>query len=109
MYKSDNNKKSKEPIILKKSNRKGKRFFISMPEFGHSHHFGSDVGKTYIDGRTIKEKDAWIARHKEDKNWNNKHSGIYYSRHLLWGKFPDLKKNIKLLEKKDKVKIIDDI
>ena len=112
MYKSNKseNKKTKdEPIILKKSNRKGKRFFISMPEFGHSHHFGSDVGKTYIDGRTDKEKEAWIKRHKDDKNWNNRHSGIYYSRHLLWGKFRDLKKNVKELEKKDKVKIIIDI
>ena len=103
MYKSDNNKN----YILKKSKRKGKRFEIDMNDM--SHHFASDVGKTFIDGRTIKEKDAWIARHKNDKNWNDKHSGIYYSRHLLWGKFPDLKKNIKLLEKKDKVKIELDI
>ncbi len=109
MYKSDNNKKLKEPIILKKSNRKGKRFFISMPEFGHSHHFGSDVGKTYIDGRTDKEKDAWIARHKSDKGWNDKHSGIFFSRHLLWGKHKDLKKNVKELEKLLNVKIKIDI
>ncbi len=103
MYKSDNNKK----YILKKSKRKGKRFEIDMGEM--SHHFGSDVGKTYIDNRTDKEKDAWIKRHKDDKNWNNKHSGIYYSRHLLWGKHKDLKKNVKELEKKDKVKITIDI
>jgi hypothetical protein len=37
---------------LKKSGRKGKRFLIDMPDFGHKHHFGSDVGKTYIDSRT---------------------------------------------------------
>ena len=103
MYKSDNNKN----YILKKSKRKGKRFEIDMGDM--SHHFASDVGKTYIDGRTDKEKQNWEARHKSDKNWNNKHSGIYYSRYLLWGKFPDLKKNIKLLEKKDKVKIELDI
>lgn len=109
MYKSDNNKKLKEPIILKKSNRKGKRFFISMPQFNHSHHFGSKDGKTYIDGRTDKEKENWEARHKTNKNWNNKHSAIYYSRYLLWGKHKDLKKNVKELEKKDKVKIIVDI
>ena len=105
MYKSD--KTDNKKYILKKSKRKGKRFEIDMGEM--SHHFGSDVGKTFIDGRTDKEKEAWIKRHKDDKNWNNKHSGIYYSRHLLWGKFPDLKKNIKELEKKDKVKITLDI
>ena len=103
MYKSDNNKN----YILKKSKRKGKRFLLDMGEM--SHHFGSDVGKTYIDGRTDKEKDAFIARHKSDKNWNNKHSGIFFSRHLLWGKFPDLKKNVKELEKLLKVKIELDI
>tara|TARA_R110002167_G_scaffold187948_1_gene389317 strand:- start:67 stop:360 length:294 start_codon:yes stop_codon:yes gene_type:complete len=92
-----------ETFILKKSNRKNKRFVIIMDKM--KHHFGSDVGKTFIDGRTEKEKQSWIARHKMDKGWNNKHSGIYYSRHLLWGKHTDLKKNIKDLEKLLNVKI----
>tara|TARA_R110000824_G_scaffold64670_1_gene168951 strand:- start:199 stop:492 length:294 start_codon:yes stop_codon:yes gene_type:complete len=92
-----------ETFILKKSNRKGKRFVIIMDKM--KHHFGSDVGKTFIDGRTEKEKQSWIARHRVNKNWDNKHSGIYYSRHLLWGKHTDLKKNIKDLEKLLNVKI----
>jgi len=91
--------------ILKKSGRKGKRFLIDMPSMGHKHHFGSDVGKTYIDSRTDKERDAWIARHKKDKNWDSKHSGIYYSRYLLWGKHKTLDENIKELEKKDNITI----
>ena len=91
-----------ETYILKKSDRKNKRFVIIMDNMKHD--FGSSVGKTFVDGRTEKEKQAWISRHKNDKNWNNKHSGIYYSRYLLWNT-PDLKKNIKLLEKKDNVKI----
>ena len=95
----------KEVYILKKSDRKGKRFVIIMETRGHKHHFGSDVGKTYIDGRTDRERDAWIARHRNDKGWDNHHSGIYYSRHLLWGESRDLKENIKTLEKKDNVKI----
>ena len=36
-----------DTYILKKSNRKGKRFVIIMQDM--KHHFGSDVGKTYID------------------------------------------------------------
>lgn len=91
-----------ETYILKKSDRKGKRFVIIMDNM--KHHFGSDVGKTFVDNRTEKEKDAWLKRHQVNKNWNNKHSSIYYSRHLLWNT-PDLKKNIKLLEKKDNIKI----
>ena len=99
----------KDLYILKKSGRKGKRYFISMPALGHAHHFGSDVGKTYIDGRTDREKAAWIARHEKDKGWDSRHSGIFYSRHLLWGKHRDLKKNVKDLEKLLNVKIKIDV
>ena len=92
-----------DTYLLKKSNRKGKRFVIIMQDM--KHHFGSDVGKTYIDHGNLKKKEAWIKRHGVNVNWNNKHSGIYYSRYLLWGKSKSLKENIKLLEKKDNVKI----
>lgn len=88
--------------VLRKSNKKGKRFEIIMGD--HSHHFGSDVGKTFIDGRSQKEKEAWIARHKNDKNWDNKHSGIFFSRFLLWNK-PSLKEAIKDYEKKHSIRI----
>tara|TARA_R110000772_G_scaffold97213_1_gene196381 strand:+ start:56 stop:346 length:291 start_codon:yes stop_codon:yes gene_type:complete len=91
-----------DTYLLKKSTRKGKRFVIIMEDM--KHHFGSDVGKTYIDHGDLKKKEAWIARHRVNVNWNNKHSGIYYSRHLLWEK-KSLKENIKLLEKKLNVKI----
>lgn len=93
-----------ETYILKKSDKKGKRFVIIMQDRGHRHNFGSDVGKTFIDGRTEKEKQNWIARHRVNKNWDNKHSSIYYSRMLLWTE-PTLKKAIKELEKKNKIKI----
>jgi len=92
----------KEVYILKKSDRKGKRFVIIMQ--GMKHHFGSDIGKTFIDGRTEKEKQNWVARHKKDKNWDNKHSGIFFSRYLLWTE-PTLKDAIKKLEKLLDVKI----
>lgn len=92
-----------ETYILKKSGNKGKRFVIIMDNM--KHHFGSDIGKTFVDNRTEKEKDAWIKRHQVNKNWNNKHSSIYFSRYLLWGKHKDLKKNIKDLEKLLNVKI----
>ena len=68
------------------------------------HHFGSDVGKTYIDHGDLKKKEAWIKRHQIDKGYNNKHSGIFYSKNLLW-ESKSLKENIKLLEKKLNVKI----
>lgn len=90
--------------ILKKSKRKGKRYEIEMPRYGHSHHFGSDVGETFIDHQDEKKKKAWIARHRLDKNFYNKHSGIYHSFKLLWTE-PTLKEAIKKYEKEHKVKI----
>jgi len=81
--------------------RKGKRFELEIN--GKFIHFGSDVAQTFINGRNESDKKAWMARHKVNKNWNNKKSGIYYSRHLLWGKFKNLEKNIKELEKKDNI------
>lgn len=97
--------KKENIYVLKKSGSKDKRFLIDMPTYGHKHHFGSSSGKTFVDSRTDKERDAWVARHKGDAGWNNKHSGIYYSRHLLWGKHKSLNENIKALEKKDNIKI----
>ena len=90
--------------ILEKSNRKGKRFVIIMPDEGHKHFFGSDVGKTYIDGRTDKEKSAWEARHSTNKNYNNRHSPVYWSKNLLWNK-KTLAESVRDMENKLNVKI----
>tara|TARA_Y100000356_G_C11235498_1_gene277565 strand:- start:666 stop:956 length:291 start_codon:yes stop_codon:yes gene_type:complete len=92
----------KKVYTLQKSNRKGKRYFINMGD--HGHHFGSKDGKTYIDHKNEDKKKAWKARHKEDKNYNSKHSGIYHSRKLLWEE-PTLDKAIKKYEKEHNVKI----
>jgi len=96
----------KKTYILSDSKKKGKRYKIDMGD--HSHHFASDVGKTYVDHQDPKKKLAWVARHRKDKNYNNKHSAIYHSRHLFWAK-PTLAQSIKLYEKKHKVNIINRI
>ena len=90
--------------ILTKSTRPTSEFKIDMGD--HSHHFGGKDAKTYVSGRNDKEKLAWIARHKNDKNWGNFHSGIFMSRSLLWGPYKTLAKNIKEYERKHNVKII---
>jgi len=116
MYKNKkNNEKAKKNkiVILEKSKKPDKRFKVTMKGFpnmeDHSHHFASKSGKTFIDSRSQKEKDAWFARHKKDKGFNSIHSGIYYSKNLLWGDNKSLSKNIKDLEKKLDAKIINKI
>jgi hypothetical protein len=110
-----NNQKSKKEkiIILEKSKKPNKRFKVTMKNFAnmkdHSHAFGAKDGKTFIDCRSEKEKKAWEARHKDDKGYNSKHAGIFYSRNLLWGETKSLKKNIDKLSKKLDAKIINKI
>jgi hypothetical protein len=90
--------------LLNKSDRKGKRFALKTPE-GKTLHFGSDVGRTFIDHGDMRKKLAWIARHKNDKGFNDPNAGIYYSRHLLWGEHDNIFANIKSLNKRDNVDI----
>ena len=89
-------------IILSKSKNKGKRLKVEMINFDrikdHTHHFGSDIGQTFIDHKDSKKRSKWIARHSVSKFWNNIHSPLFYSRILLW-ETPDLKKNIRILAK----------
>ena len=89
-------------IILSKSKNKGKRLKVEMINFDgikdHTHHFGSDIGQTFIDHKDHKKRSAWIARHSVSKFWDNIHSPLFYSRILLW-ETPDLKKNIRILAK----------
>ncbi len=88
---------------LQKSPRKFKRFRITF-EDNKFVDFGADGGKTFVEGRTEKERLAWVARHKGDKYYNDKRSGIYHSRMLLWNK-PKLRDAIKEYEKIHDVKI----
>jgi len=95
--------------ILEKSKRKSSEYKITMDSglsTEHVHHFGGKGAKTFVSSRTEKEKQNWINRHKKDKNYNQKHSGIYHARKLLWGPSKSLKKNIKIYEKEHNSKLI---
>lgn len=93
--------------ILKKSKRDDKRFVLIMEDIGHKHHFGLKGGKTFIDGRTEKERQNYIARHKVRENWNKSgiHTSGFWSRWILWNE-PTLQKSINDVEKRFNVKII---
>lgn len=88
---------------LRESPRKTKRYRLVFDDASYV-DFGSKNGMTFIDGRTEKERLAWIARHRKDKGYDDSTAGIYYSRFLLWTE-PTLKKAVRALEKKMKKKI----
>ena len=64
-------------------------------------------GKTFIDGRTEKERQNYIARHKVRENWNKSgiHTAGFWSRWILWNK-PTLQESINDVEKRFNIKII---
>lgn len=80
--------------LLEISNRKGKRFMITINKDGQKYkiHFGSwpFTNGTFIDHFDEKKRKAWQARHKEIKlstgepAYLNELSPEYYSWNLLW-------------------------
>lgn len=63
-------------------------------------HFGYAGSKTFLDHKDDKKKDAYIARHKVNENWNDPLSAGSLSFHLLWGKTTNLRENIALFKKR---------
>jgi hypothetical protein len=65
-------------------------------------HFGAKGSSTYIDHRDEKKKDAYIARHRVNENFNNPLTAGSLARFILWNKttlsasINDFKKRFKL-------------
>ncbi len=49
-------------------------------------HFGAKGSSTYIDHQDEKKKDAYIARHRVNENFNNPMTAGSLSRFILWNK-----------------------
>ena len=83
-------------LSIKPSDRKEKRYVAEFcqckgeskckPEERKKTHFGYKGGSTYIDHKDDKKKDAYIARHKVNENWNDPTSPGALARFILWNK-----------------------
>jgi hypothetical protein len=49
-------------------------------------HFGAKGSSTYIDHQDEKKKDAYIARHRVNENFNNPMTAGSLARFILWNK-----------------------
>jgi hypothetical protein len=79
-------------MLIQKSTRKGKRF-MAIFKNGKTVHFGSAVGKTYIDeGNKIKRQN-YLARHRVNEDWT-KINPASLSRFILWGDYTSIDGNI---------------
>lgn len=85
------------------SNRKGKRF-VAIFRHGTKVHFGSAEGSTFIDHGDVAKRAAYYARHGRSgrENWNDPYTPGALSRHILWGDYPSLNRNIAAFKEKFK-------
>ena len=80
-------------MLIQKSTRKGKRFMATYAN-GKVIHFGSSVGKSYIDHGDKAKRKAYLERHGTSReNWDDPFSAGSLSRYLLWGDSTDLETN----------------
>tara|TARA_R110000765_G_scaffold421566_1_gene527819 strand:- start:1901 stop:2242 length:342 start_codon:yes stop_codon:yes gene_type:complete len=102
----------KPNYILKKSNKKNKKFMIIMDD-NMIHHFGDSRYKDYtiyskelIPDDAYKKKLAYIARHKKNEDWTKTgiHTSGFWSRWVLWNE-PTILNSIKDIEKRFNIKI----
>ena len=107
-----------KPYTLKKSNRKGKKYMMIMPDEGHMHYFGATGYRDYTlmnsrdskfyepdEAERKKVRASYRARHRGDKGLGSRHSPAELSWSLLWTK-PTLAQSIKYYENKFGVKVI---
>lgn len=91
-------------IILKKSNRKFKKWMVCINN--RWVHFGDNRYQDYTQHKDIKRKLLYISRHKKNEDWtkSNIMSAGFWSRWLIWEK-PTIQDSIKYIESKFNVKI----
>ena len=49
-------------------------------------HFGQKGSSTYIDHKDDKKKEAYLARHRANENWDKPTTAGSLSRYILWNK-----------------------
>jgi hypothetical protein len=72
-------------LEVKKSTQKNKKYMAVFDD-GSSTHFGLKGSSTYLDHNDDKKKDAYIARHKVNENWDDPKSAGSLARYILWNK-----------------------
>ena len=73
-------KRIKGKIVM--STRKDKKYMILIN--GKRIHFGAKNYSDFLDHKDKKRRNNFHNRFRTNKSYNNKLSGLYYSRMLLW-------------------------
>ena len=91
-----------ELLSVTTSKRKDKRLTAKFRIGGRTESvsFGLKGGRTYVDGRTFAEKEAYLARHRPNENWADPTTPASLSKHILWGRHRSIEKNVKAFKSK---------
>lgn len=76
-------------VTISRSDRPEKRMKAVFSDDGKkvkTVHFGFKGGSTYIDHKDDKKKDAYIARHRVNENFNDPMTAGALARWILWNK-----------------------
>jgi len=89
-------------ISITPSDRAEKRLKAVFENKGRTKtvHFGLKGGSTYIDHKDKVKREAYIARHKVNENFNAPTTAGSLSRWILWGNSASQSKNIADFKKK---------
>jgi hypothetical protein len=93
-------------VVIKNSTSKGKKkmaIFTDKDGNKKTTHFGAAGMSDYTKNKDNKRKDAYLARHKKNENWNDYDSAGALSRWILWNK-QSLTESIKSYKNKFKLK-----
>ena len=71
-------------VLISKSNRKQKRLKAMFEN--KTIHFGYDKGKTFVDHNDKELKNAWLARHKVNSDFDNIETTGSLAKNILWNK-----------------------
>jgi len=94
-----------ELLSVTTSKRKDKRLTAKFKVGGRTESvsFGLKGAKTYVDGRTWAEREAYLARHRPREDFGNPTTPGSLAAHILWGKHDTIRQNVSAFKKRFKL------
>ncbi len=95
-------------FILEKSTRKDKKLMVTTPE-KRIIHFGAKGYSDYTIHKDDNRRQRYLKRHSVNENWDDLNSAGMWAKEILWGVSPDISKCIRHVEKRFKIKIVNNL
>lgn len=92
-------------LRLERSDRPGKKYYAEIEVNGATRriYFGDSNARDFTTHNALERderKRLYLIRHKARENWKDPLTPGFWSRHLLWGDYPSVTKNLELIKKR---------